>query len=273
LDDDRFRSEQLSGFQSDVGECAKKPPAIWRLTMDRKPQTGLFFLGLFIAVGLATAGYNVGQTLYNAKVALNTAEVKGLAERRVKADRVNWTVSHWVSGKSREEIPTLYQQAEKNQQAIIDLLKENGFNDQEIQIGVFNYQSQEYRDENQKLVDQTHTLAGAISIETGKVDQITQVRSKVNKLIAQGIDIDNGTPAFRFTKLNEIKPEMLSEATKNARIAANEFAKNAGVKVGGIRSATQGSFFIRDAGEEYGDTAKIDKDVRVVTTITFYLTD
>jgi uncharacterized protein len=241
--------------------------------MDRKPQTGLFFLGLFIAVGLATAGYYVGQTLYNAKVALNTAEVKGLAERRVKADRVNWTVSHWVSGKSREEIPTLYQQAEKNQQAIIDLLKENGFNDQEIQIGVFNYQSQEYRDENQKLVDQTHTLAGAISIETGKVDQITQVRSKVNKLIAQGVDIDNGTPAFRFTKLNEIKPEMLSEATKNARIAANEFAKNAGVKVGGIRSATQGSFFIRDAGEEYGDTAKIDKDVRVVTTITFYLTD
>ncbi len=241
--------------------------------MDRKPQTGLFFLGLFIAVGLATAGYYVGQTLYNAKVALNTAEVKGLAERRVKADRVNWTVSHWVSGKSRGEIPTLYQQAEKNQQAIIDLLKENGFNDQEIQIGVFNYQSQEYRDENQKLVDQTHTLAGAISIETGKVDQITQVRSKVNKLIAQGIDIDNGTPAFRFTKLNEIKPEMLSEATKNARIAANEFAKNAGVKVGGIRSATQGSFFIRDAGEEYGDTAKIDKDVRVVTTITFYLTD
>ncbi len=241
--------------------------------MDRNQQTGLFFLGLFIAVGLATAGYYVGQTLYNAKVALNTAEVKGLAERRVKADRVNWTVSHWVSGKSRDEIPTLYQQAEKNQQAIIDLLKENGFSDQEIQIGVFNYQNQEYRDENQKLVDQTHTLAGAISIESGKVDQITQVRSKVNKLIAQGIDIDNGTPAFRFTKLNDIKPEMLSEATKNARIAANEFAKNAGVTVGGIRSATQGSFFIRDAGEEYGDTTKIDKDVRVVTTITFYLTD
>jgi hypothetical protein len=56
LDDDRFRTEQLSCFQLDMGECAKKPPAIWRLTMDRKPQTGLFFLGLFIAVGLATAG-------------------------------------------------------------------------------------------------------------------------------------------------------------------------------------------------------------------------
>jgi hypothetical protein len=66
---------------------------------------------------------------------------------------------------------------------------------------------------------------------------------------------------------------MLREATKNARIAANEFAENAGVKVGSIRSARQGGFNVRDAGEEYGDTAKIEKDVRVVTTIDFYLTE
>ena len=95
----------------------------------------------------------------------------------------------------------------------------------------------------------------------------------MNKLVAQGIDIENYAPTYRFTKLNEIKPEMLSEATKNARIAANEFAKNADVKVGGIRSARQGSFRINDVGEDYGDTKKIDKTVRVVTTITFYLTD
>ena len=73
--------------------------------------------------------------------------------------------------------------------------------------------------------------------------------------------------------LNEIKPDMLREATKNARIAANEFAENAGVKVGGIRDARQGSFYVRDAGSDYGDTSKIEKDVRVVTTITFYLTE
>ncbi|MEJ2609430.1 MAG: SIMPL domain-containing protein [Candidatus Thiodiazotropha sp.] len=241
--------------------------------MNRNSQGGLIFLGLFVAIGLAVAGYYIGQTLYNAKVALNTAEVKGLAERRVQADRVNWSILHRVSGKTREEIPALYRQAEQHQQAIITLLHENNFDDSEIQVGVFNYQYQEYRDENQKLVDESHSLAGSISIESNKVDQITQVRSKVNKLIAQGIDIDNGAPAFRFTKLNEIKPEMLSEATKNARLAANEFAKNAGVTVGGIRSAHQGGFYIRDAGEEYGDTAKIEKDVRVVTTITFYLTE
>ncbi len=66
---------------------------------------------------------------------------------------------------------------------------------------------------------------------------------------------------------------MVKEATTNARIAANEFAENAGVEVGGIKSAQQGGFLIRDVGEEYGDTKSIEKEVRVVTTITFYLTD
>jgi hypothetical protein len=102
---------------------------------------------------------------------------------------------------------------------------------------------------------------------------VSKVRASVNALIAQGLHIENRPPAYRFTKLNEIKPEMLREATQNARIAANEFAENAGVKVGSIRSALQGSFFVRDAGEEYGDTVKMEKDVRVVTTITFFLTE
>jgi hypothetical protein len=66
---------------------------------------------------------------------------------------------------------------------------------------------------------------------------------------------------------------MLKEATTNARIAANEFAANAGVSVGGIRSAVQGGFIIKDVGDNYSDTQKIEKDVRVVTTITFYLTE
>ena len=241
--------------------------------MSKEDQGGLFFLGLFVAAGLAIAGYFVGQTLYNAKVALNTAEAKGLAERRVTADRANWNIVYKVTGASREEVPSLYQQAEQQQQTIIGLLKDNGFDDTEIQPGVLDYHTREYRDENQLLVDQTHMLIGTISVETEKVDLVSKVRANVNKLIAQGFDIENQVPAYRFTKLNEIKPDMLREATKNARIAANEFAENAGVNVGGIRSARQGNFFVRDAGEEYGDTAKIEKDVRVVTTITFFLTE
>ena len=241
--------------------------------MDTSDQGKLFFPGLLIAAGIALAGYFVGQTLYNAKVALNTAEAKGLAERRVMADRANWEVVFTVSGASRGEIPALYQQAEQHQKTIIDIIKNSGFDDNEIESGVLDYSYQEYRDDKQALVDQTHYLTGSISVETSKVNLISKVRASLNKLIAQGINIENRAPVYRFTKLNEIKPAMLREATKNARLAANEFAENAGVTVGGIRDARQGSFYVRDAGSEYEDTAKIEKDVRVVTTITFYLTD
>ncbi len=229
--------------------------------------------GVAVAIGISLGGYFIGQTMYNAKVALNTAEAKGLAERRVKADRANWDIGYTVSGKTKNDIPGLYKKAEDNQDKILKLLKENGIEEKDIELGVINYRYHEYRDDKQKLVDQTHSLEGTISVETDKVDLVNKVRTKVNKLIAEGIEIDNSPASYRFTKLNEIKPEMLREATTNARVAANEFAENAGVKVGGIRSARQGNFYVRDVGSEYGDSRKIEKDVRVVTTITFYLTD
>lgn len=241
--------------------------------MSNSNTTGLLLVGAVIAIGIASAGYFIGQTMYNAKVALNTAEAKGLAERRVTADRVNWTVRFSNVAKTRGDISSLYEVSEAHQQTIVTILKESGFTENEIKLGVLDYRYQEYRDDNQTLVDQNHILTGSISLESDKVGLVDNARSKVNKLIAKGINIENYAPAYAFTKLNEIKPDMLKEATTNARIAANEFAENAGVKVGGIRSARQGSFFIRDAGEQYGDTAKIEKDVRVVTNITFYLTD
>lgn len=242
-------------------------------TMKNENTLSTAFIGVCVAAGIAIGGYFIGQTMYNAKVALNTAEAKGLAEQRVEADRANWNLVFSIAGKRREDIAQLYKTAEEHQKTIVDLLADNGFEQNEIEIGVIDYRYREYRDRNQNLIDQAHELTGSIEVETDKVRLVSKVRANVNKLIAQGINISNEEPAYSFTKLNDIKPEMLREATKNARLVANEFAESAGVSVGGIRSARQGSFYIRDAGAEHGDTRKIEKDVRVVTTITFYLTD
>lgn len=233
----------------------------------------LILSAVMLAIGISTAGYFISGTLYKSKIALNTADVKGLAERRVQADSAYWSIQYTVTGANKSDIPKLYNDSEIDQQKIISLLKESGFNDDEISRGVIDYRKQEFRDENQVVVEQQHSLVGTIDIQTSKVQLVSQVRSKLNKLIAQGLDVKNNAPAYYFTKLNEIKPEMLKEATKNARIAANEFAVNAGVKVGGIRTARQGGFVIRDVGENYGDTGKIEKDVRVVTNVTFLLTE
>jgi hypothetical protein len=228
---------------------------------------------LVLAAGIAIGGFFISETLFKAKVALNTADVKGLAERRVQADMAYWNIGHVVAGSRKDEIPQLYKNCEANGAKIIALLKKNGLSDEEIKPGIINYVYKEYRTEEQILVSETHMLVGSIEVETSKVEMIAGIRAKLNALMAEGMDINNGEPAYHFTGLNEIKPEMLKEATKNARIAANEFAENAGVKVGGIRTAQQGGFTIRDVGSSYGDTGKIEKDVRVVTNITFFLTD
>lgn len=228
---------------------------------------------LLIAVGIASAGYFVSQTLYKSKVALNTAEVKGLAERRVQADRAYWTIQYHVGGTRQGQIPALYEKSEADQGKIIALLKSSGFSDAEIKPGVLEYSKQEFRDNQQNLVEVQHLLTGQIEVETQQVALVATVRAQLNRLIAQGLNITNNAPAYYFTRLNAIKPDMLKEANQNARLAANEFAKNADVQVGGIRSARQGGFIIRDVGAEYGDTKKLEKDVRVVTNVTFFLTD
>lgn len=226
-----------------------------------------------LAVGIAAAGFFISETLFKSRVALNTAVVKGLAERKVMADKAFWSIEYTVVGNKSADIAELYKASESDQQKIIALLHQSGFAENEIKPGVINYLKREYRDDNQKLVDEQHILVGEIEVQTEKVQLVSEGRAKLNTLIAQGLDLTNNEPTYHFTKLNDIKPDMLKEATTNARLAANEFAVNAGVKVGGIRSARQGGFVIRDVGENYGDTKKIEKDVRVVTNVTFLLTD
>lgn len=227
---------------------------------------------IVIAIGIAAAGYFIGQTMFNSKVGINTAEVKGLAERRVQSDRAFWRIQYTVSGRDADAIPELYDRSKADRTKIVALLAESGFDESEVLPGVVDYNRVEFRDEDQNLVDEKYVLRGSIEVETDKVQLVSEARSKLNELIAVGIDIRNNAPSYYFTGLNDIKPEMLKEATTNARLAANEFASNAGVDVGGIRDARQGGFIIRDVGETYSDTTKIEKDVRVVTTITFYLT-
>jgi hypothetical protein len=122
-------------------------------------------------------------------------------------------------------------------------------------------------------VDETHRLGGSISVSTSRVKLIDPARAEVNKLLAQGVDISNYVPRYNFTGINAIKPAMLKEAAQNARIAAAEFASNAGANVGKIRSAYQGGFTVEDSASDGNGSSSITKEVRVVTTIDFYLTD
>lgn len=226
---------------------------------------------LLLAGGFTTAGYFISQTLYNSNVGVNSANVRGLAERRVKSNIAYWTMGYSVATDKKSQIKSLYARSEAARDLIISELLGGGLIQSEITSGVVNYHTQDFRDRQQKLIDQRHTLHGIIEVEATDVDRVKHLRAELNKLIAQGIDLENNAPRYLFTQLNDIKPAMLRDATTNARIAANEFADNAGVSVGSIKSARQGNFNIRDVGASYADDGKIDKIVRVVTSVDFYL--
>ncbi|NRA88307.1 MAG: SIMPL domain-containing protein [Rhizobiales bacterium] len=239
--------------------------------MNKNNFVGLVFAGALLSIGIAASGFFISQTIYKSKVGINIAEAKGLAERRVTSDRANWEIRFLVSGGADTNIANLYKRYEASQQTIVKALKKVGFADKEITLNAAKYRGENFRNDANIIVDKYFSLSGGIEIDTDKVALVGSAQTEISKLIAEGISLDSRPPSYKFTKLNEIKPEMLKEATRNARIAAMTFAENVGAKVGGIRSARQGGFNIVDAGAEYGDRNKIEKDVRVVTTVSFYI--
>lgn len=232
--------------------------------------TGLFFFGVFVALGLAAAGFFIGQTLVNAKRAANTATVKGLAERRVKADLAVWEIAFTMESTRLEDA---HQAAQEKRRIARQFFLDRGFTKQEMTL-FSEADVAEYRNDG-VLKERKFRVRTRIKLRTHQIDKVEQTRQQLSDLIAKGVVLDNSAPKYLYTKLNDIKPELLGEATKNARLAARQFAEDAGAKVGGIQNARQGSFSITaydSAGSySYTNETALYKKVRVVTTITFYL--
>ena len=225
-----------------------------------------------LAVGITLCGFFISQTIHKGQTAINTVQVKGLAEKRVDADTAYWVIEtgFFTEGDNANQ-SAMYAGYERNVETILVTLKANGFTDAEVSVGVAALTRKDFRDEDNKVVDVRHYINGEISIETNQISLVKKARIALNKLIPKGIPVTNNEPEYHFTKLNEIKPAMLREATKNARIAADEFASNVGSEVGGIKTARQGTFSITDVGSNYGNKKKLSKEVRVVTDILFYI--
>ena len=237
-------------------------------------------LGLLVALGLAVAGYFVSETLYKGKLASNTVTVKGFAERDVKADLALWQISFSITGGN---LSLLYAQASGNENTLTNFLVQKGFQRTEIKTGSLDIEdlfANQYRSNNISA-DQRYILKDTITVRAINVERVDQTIRALNDVVKQGIVLTANTADFQFTKLNDIKADMLRAATKNARDAAQQFANDADSKVGSIQSANQGFFSVdsRDSaaaqnpsgGEGAPQQSTIDKKVRVVVTLTYYL--
>ena len=223
-----------------------------------------------IALGLVVLGFTVRSGIVTFKDRDRIVSVKGLSEREVKADKVIWPLVYKDLGNDPAE---MYRQLEKKNQKIVAFLKSGGLTDSEISVNpptIVDRQADNYGNE---IMNFRYKATSVITVTSPNVDKVRALMNRQAELMKQDIAIvgeeygGSNSPSYEFTGLNKIKPEMVEEATKNARITAEKFASDSGSELGDIRSASQGQFSIesRDASTPFM------KKVRVVTTLEYTL--
>lgn len=227
---------------------------------------------LLLAAGIGFAGWSVQKGLETFRMEDRVVSVKGLSEKDVEADLAIWTLS---TTSTANELSAVITQTENNKKIILAFLEHTGFTKEEIEIAPVQSQdllAQAYRPEN---IDQgRYIVTQNINIRTNDMARMDKALANAGTLLQQGVTLSNTQPpVYMFTKLNDIKPQMLAEAIKNARGSAEEFARDSGENVGGIKMAYQGQFQIlpRDPVQYVSEQNQRYKTVRVVSTVDFFV--
>lgn len=225
---------------------------------------------LLIALGLLAIGLGIRAGFKSLSSAQRTVSVRGLSEREVKADKVTWPISYQIQG---NDLPALYDQTSATNAKILAFLHDAGITDSEISINApeaYDRAANNYNSDNYKF---RFNISEVIVVTSSQVDKVDDLIRRQGELLKEGIalsgnDYENQVQ-YEFTGLNDIKPQMIAEATKNAREAAQKFADDSESKLGKIQTAHQGQFSI-DNRDQYTPSIK---SVRVVTTLTYFLED
>ena len=219
-----------------------------------------------IVAGLALLGFFVSKGLTSIANQEQYVTVKGLAEREVLANKVVWPLPYKCVSNDMQQ---LYDEIEKNRNIVLTFLKDGGITDEEIVISapaVTDRLAQSYIPDNIKFRYQAEAV---ITVISPQVEKVIELMGKQIELMKDGVIISDEysyQTQFEYTALNDIKPAMVEEATRNARAVAQKFAEDSDCKLGNIKQATQGQFSITS-----DETTPQIKNIRVVTTVKYAL--
>ena len=222
-----------------------------------------------LAIGIIILGFKLNSAITTFTDNTRTVVVKGLSEREVKADKVIWSLKYKELGNDPNEMYNNFKQKNKE---IVKFLTDAGVKAEEISINppqISDRQADMYGNER---VLYRYKANSVIIVTSSEVEKIRGLIQRQTDLMKLGIPIvseeyGNGQARYEFTGLNDIKPDMIAEATRNARTAANQFAKDSDSRLGGIKRAVQGQFSIEDRDEN----TPFIKRIRVITNIEYYL--
>jgi hypothetical protein len=230
------------------------------------------------AVGLTTSGYALGDGLRRSKMAEHrSVTVRGVSERNVTADLATWPVNFSHQG---TELAPVQQSVDQQARAVRAFFLRAGFKPQEITDEDVSLSREQATDKDGKPVGpQKLTVSRSVQLRTNDIARVRVAYARQAELLRDGVEVVGSASnvSYTFTKLNALKPEMIGEATRNARESAEQFARDSGVSVGKMKNASQGYFSVgpRDGQDcddcnSSGGSTPFQK-VRVVTTIDYDL--
>jgi hypothetical protein len=230
-------------------------------------KTPSLLAALVLGLGLVGAGWFVAQGMARLKTQDRYVVVKGSAERVVEADLLVWPLPHSVGGNDLAEVQ---RKLAANTDLIRRFFTDAGFKPGDIVVSPPRLEDRWAYAYGDNRPPERFRYANTVSLRTNDVAKALQALRDSGQLVGHGIMIDQGSqPEFDYTKLNDIKPGLIAEATANARESAVQFAKDSGSKLGGIRNANQGVVTISERDQSSPQVKK----VRVVTTVEYFLRD
>ncbi|MEP0709062.1 SIMPL domain-containing protein [Parvibaculum sp.] len=231
---------------------------------------------LILGLGIAAGGYLAGDGLVKSRLGDRSVSVKGLSEREVKADLALWALRFVVTGNDLAETQA---EVKRNAEVVGNFLKSHGFSEEEIELQAPQVTDRLAQMYSSGQFDTRFIIAQQLVLRSTDVDKVAAANRDSSALVEQGVVLSNEygpvRPSYLFTRIADVKPEMLEEATLRAREAAETFAADSGARLGGIRRAWQGQFSIQPRDEIPGaqETEQVMKTVRVVSTVEYLLVD
>ena len=219
-----------------------------------------------IAVGIICLGWFLKAGIDNFVNKDRHVTVKGLAEREVPADKVTWSIGTKVTG---NDLPLLYENINLQTKKIKEFLLKYGLPEKEITVNPPSINDLEAREwgDNQKTF--RYIVNTTITVATNKVAEVNKAISSQAELLKQGVALGENYPQYEYASFQQMKPEMMAEAIKNAQKTAAQFAEASECDLGKIVTADQGQFSI----DNRDDNTPYIKKLRVVTTVTYSLKD
>ncbi len=220
---------------------------------------------------LLAAGFVLAGGLVRSRAGERVVTVRGLAEREVEADLAVWPITFGVASDSLGDLGT---QIGRGIEVILAFLAEAGVDPSDVTTAppaIRDARVEPYGMSGEEEPFR-YSAQATVLVRSSDVETVRTAMERSLELLGRGVAVARNYESqsqFIYTALNEIKPEMIAEATRNAREAARQFAEDSGSEVGKIMRATQGLFTIEDVDSSMPHR----KIVRVVTTVDFLLTD